>query len=77
MIYNNKIMIVNARKLGQNIKYWRLRRGMSQEVLARAANLKLSNLAKLEGGFNSNPTLATLIALANVLSRGSIDQLLR
>lgn len=70
-------MNVDARQLGQNIKKWRLRKGISQEVLARQANLKLSNLAKLEGGFNSNPTLATLLAIARVLTNGSIDQLLK
>jgi len=51
--------------------------GISQETLARAADLKLSNLAKLEGGFNFNPTLNTLTAIANVLTEGSIDKLLR
>ena len=70
-------MRVNAKNLGYNIKKLRLGKGISQEVLARQANLRLSNLAKLEGGFNGNPTLATLVALANVLGEGSIDQLLK
>jgi len=70
-------MQINAKKLGKNIKRLRARHGISQEDLARAADLKLSNLAKLEGGFNSNPTLQTLAAIASVLSRGSIDRLLR
>ena len=70
-------MDVNAKKLGRNIKGLRQNRGISQEALAQAANLKLSNLAKLEGGFNSNPTLSTLAAIARVLTNGSIDRLLR
>ena len=70
-------MRINARKLGKNIKKLRQRFGLSQEALAIKANLRLSNLAKLEGGFNSNPTLATLIAIANVLTNGSIDKLLK
>ena len=69
-------MEVDARKLGKNIKKLRLKKGISQEFLARQANLRLSNIAKLEGGFNSNPTLTTLIAMAKVLSDGSIDKLL-
>lgn len=69
--------MINPRKLGANIKNLRLQRRVSQESLARAANLKLSNLAKLEGGFNANPTLATLAALARILTGGSIDRLLR
>lgn len=70
-------MQVNANRLGYNIKKLRIRLGISQEILARRADLKLSNLAKLEGGFNNNPTLTTLIAIANVLSEGSIDKLLK
>ena len=69
-------MRINAKKLGHNIKKLRSQRGISQEILARYANLKLSNLAKLEGGFNSNPTLQTLAAIAGVLTNGSIDKLL-
>ena len=70
-------MRINPKKLGKNIKKLRLRLGLPQEVLAYNAGLKLSNLAKLEGGFNSNPTLQTLAAIAGVLTKGSIDQLLR
>ena len=70
-------MRINAKKLGQNIKKLRIKMGISQELLARQANLKLSNLAKLEGGFNSNPTLQTLAAIAKVLTKGSIDALLK
>jgi transcriptional regulator with XRE-family HTH domain len=70
-------MPINALKLGKNIKFLRQSHGISQETLARAANLKLSNLAKLEGGFNSNPTLSTLGAIAHILTNGSIDRLLR
>ncbi|MFA5029870.1 MAG: helix-turn-helix domain-containing protein [Patescibacteria group bacterium] len=70
-------MQVDAKKLGQNIKKLRFRLGISQETLARRADLKLSNVAKLEGGFNFNPTLATLIAIAKIIADGSIDRLLR
>jgi len=70
-------MDVDAKRLGRNIKALRQNRGISQEALANAANLKLSNLAKLEGGFNSNPTLSTLAAIARVLTNGSIDRLLK
>lgn len=70
-------MKVNARRFGTNLKRLRLRKGMSQEILARRADLKLSNLAKLEGGFNINPTLQTLSALASILTGDSIDRLLQ
>ncbi len=70
-------MKVDARKFSANLKRLRLNRGMSQEMLARNADLRLSNLAKLEGGFNVNPTLQTLSSLAHVLTGGSIDRLLQ
>lgn len=70
-------MRINAKKLGQNIKYLRLKKGLSQEALAFKANVRLSNLAKLEGGFNSNPTLETLVNIASVLSYRSIDRLIK
>jgi transcriptional regulator with XRE-family HTH domain len=61
---------------GDRLKKLRQRQEISQEELARRSNLKLSNLAKLEGGFNSNPTLQTMAALAKVLSNNSLDVLL-
>ena len=70
-------MRINAQKLGKNIKKLRRKKGISQEGLAYAAKVRLSNLAKLEGGFNSNPTLATLASIASVLTKGSLDQLVR
>lgn len=70
-------MKVDVRKFSANLKRLRLGRGMSQEMLARNADLRLSNLAKLEGGFNVNPTLQTLSSLAHVLTGDSIDRLLQ
>lgn len=62
--------------LGSNLKILRHKKSLSQEELAKQASIKLSNLAKLEGGFNLNPTLNTLTALAKVLTKGSIDKLI-
>lgn len=70
-------MRINAKKLGKNIKKLRKRKGLSQEALAYRADVRFSNLAKLEGGFNSNPTLQTLASIASVLTNGSLDQLLK
>jgi transcriptional regulator with XRE-family HTH domain len=69
-------MNLNFKKIGKNIKHLRLKKGISQEALARQASLTLSNLAKLEGGFSKNPTLATLRSVAKVLTNSSIDKLL-
>ena len=70
-------MKVDTRKFSANLKRLRLSKGLSQEMLARQADLRLSNLAKLEGGFNVNPTLQTLSSLAHVLTNDSIDRLLQ
>ncbi|MBP6942784.1 MAG: helix-turn-helix transcriptional regulator [Candidatus Buchananbacteria bacterium] len=70
-------MSTPSKRLSHNIKHLRHRRNLSQEGLAREAQLTLSNVAKLEGGFNHNPTLETLAAVAKVLTRNSIDQLLK
>lgn len=70
-------MAVDAKKLGQNIKKLRIEKKLSQDDLARKADLKFSNLAKLEGGFNINPTLSTLVSVAQILTNGSLDKLLK
>lgn len=69
--------MLDPHHLGRNIKRLRRKRRLSQEELAQLANVKLSNLAKLEGGFNVNPTVTTLSSLARVLTRESTDDLLR
>lgn len=68
--------MINVKNFGNNLKLLRYKKGLSQEELARKSGLKLSNLAKLEGGFNSNPTLVTLVALAKTLTNGSLDKLI-
>lgn len=70
-------MGVSFKKLGTNIKRYREKRGISQEALARKANLTLSNFAKLEGGFSKNPTLSSLYPIAKILTNGSVDKLIK
>jgi len=75
-IYFKKVGSLSGNNLSRNLKELRQEQGISQEELARLSGLKLSNIAKLEGRFNSNPTLATLGAIAGVIAQGSIDRLL-
>jgi len=70
-------MIPNTEKLAENIKKFRKEKKLSQDELARKADIKFSNLAKLEGGFSLNPTISTLISLSIVLTNGSIDKLIK
>lgn len=53
--------------LANNIKKWRVRRGMSLSGLARAASISKSTVSELERG-NGNPSLDTLWTLAKTLS---------
>lgn len=57
------------RNIGQRVKNYRENKGMSQEGLARAAEVSVSFIGKLERGEESaqNPTLSTLLAIAKAL----------
>lgn len=52
--------------LGNNIKYYREIRKMSQEELAYRANMGAAHLGNIERGHN-NPTLTTLYKIARAL----------
>ena len=51
--------------LAQNIKKLRKKHKLSQEALAKKADITYSTLIKIESGRNKNPTLETLCKIAN------------
>ena len=53
--------------LSENVKKLRKRRELSQDKLAKLANITLTTLVKIESGANNNPTLKTLKSLADAL----------
>src|ERR1700712_1769362 len=55
-----------SRILGERVKAARLRIGISQEDLGELADMHFSNIGKIERG-QSNPNLATIVALAGPL----------
>lgn len=61
--------------LAQNIKRLRKQLKLSQEELAKEAEITYSTLIKIESGANRNPTLNTLKKIANAL-RISLDELI-
>ncbi|MBU6427610.1 MAG: helix-turn-helix domain-containing protein, partial [Cyanobacteria bacterium REEB65] len=63
-----------AAHLGQNLRYIRDRRGMTQDQLSRLADLPRSTIAQLETG-QANPTLSVLARVAQAL-QVSIEELL-
>lgn len=63
-----------ALMLSKNIKKLRKKQNLSQEKLAQKAGITYSTLIKMESGLNKNPTLETIIKLADVF-KVTIDEL--
>lgn len=53
--------------IGKNVQRIRKEKGMTQDELARKADMSYATLAKIEIGMVKNPTIMTLIKLAKVL----------
>ena len=62
--------------LANNIKKLREAEGLSQEKLARLADVANNTLIKMESGENENPTLDTLKKVAKALDV-SVDDLIK
>lgn len=65
-----------SQNLANNIKKLREAKGLSQEKLARLADVANNTLIKMESGENQNPTLATLKKVAKAFGV-SVDDLIR
>lgn len=61
--------------LAKNITRLRKTKGLSQEKLARLADVANNTLIKMESGENQNPTLDTLKKVAKALEV-SVDELI-
>jgi len=61
--------------IGENIKRLRTKQGISQDDLARRAELKYSTLAKIEGDFVTKPGVQMMAKIAKALNV-SIEDLL-
>ena len=53
--------------LSKNIKRFRQEKGLSQDKLAKLADVTHTTLVKLESGVNNNPTVKTLKKIADAL----------
>jgi transcriptional regulator with XRE-family HTH domain len=60
--------------LSDNIKKLRNRKKLSQDKLARLADIPYNTLVKIESGKSNNPTFDTLLKLSDALEI-SIDEL--
>lgn len=66
----------NNQNLSKNVKCLREAKGLSQEKLARLADVANNTLIKMETGENKNPTLETLKKVAKALGV-SIEELIK
>ena len=66
----------NNQNLSKNVKRLREAKGLSQEKLARLADVANNTLIKMETGENKNPTLETLKKMAKALGV-SVDDLIK
>lgn len=62
--------------IGENIKKLRTKLGLSQDDLARKAEIKYSTLAKIEGDFVKKPGVQLMAQIAKALGV-SIEDLLK
>ena len=62
-----------SQNLSNNIKRLREAKGLSQEKLARLADVANNTLIKMESGENKNPTLETLKKVAKALDVSADD----
>jgi len=60
--------------LAKRIKELRNKRGLSQEKLARLANISYNTIVKIESGQSKHPTIQTMAGIAKAL-RVSLDKL--
>jgi len=65
-----------SQNLANNIKKLREAKGLSQEKLARLADVANNTLIKMESGENQNPTLVTLKKVAKAFGV-SVDNLIK
>jgi len=61
--------------IANNLRKLRKTKGLSQERLARLANVANNTIVKIEAGKNKNPTLETLRKVAKALDI-SVDELI-
>lgn len=62
--------------IGENIKKYRQRLGISQDVLSKRANLAFHTIAKIEAGSTPDPRIVTVKKIADALGV-SLDDLLK
>ena len=68
------IIMSSGKKLGENLRKWRLKKDMSQGDLATTLSVDRAYISNIENG-RMNPTLSTLEKIANALGISSSELL--
>lgn len=66
----------NVSTIGENLKKFRLKAGLSQDVLSKRADLAFHTISKIEAGATPNPTIDTVKKLADALGV-SLDEIMK
>ena len=62
--------------IGNNVRRLRKKRGLTQEKLARLADISLNAVTKIESGYAKKSTIQTVVKLAKALNV-SLDELVK
>jgi len=69
-------MLNEKSTIGYNIKIYRNKLGISQDVLSKKTNLAFHTIVKIESGSTPNPTIDTVKKIADALGV-SLDVLMK
>ncbi len=59
--------------IGDKIKIWRKKKGLTQDALSKKADIPYTTLAKIESNVITNPSLQTITKVARGLEVGFDD----
>ncbi len=65
-----------SKTIGEKIKAWRRKRNLTQDALAKKADIPYTTLAKIESNVIQNPSLQTITKVAEGLDV-SLDELVK
>lgn len=71
-----KQMNKNDKTIGEKIKAWRKKKDITQDALAKKADIPYTTLAKIESDVIQNPSLQTITKIADGLEI-TIDDLIK
>ena len=65
-----------SKTIGDKIKLWRKKKDLTQDALAKTANIPYTTIAKIESDVIQNPSLQTITKIADGLGI-TIDDLIK